>query len=320
FTQLAQQLGCTPVILEQVLSKLKGFDPTGVFAADLAECLALQLDEQGFLDGKMRILLEHLPLLAQHDLKKLVRLCEVEDDELAHMVAMVRGLNPRPAAAFEHVVAQTAIPDVLMKTLPKTVGGGWRVELNSDTLPRVLVNRDYYTQVSAHTKGKEDKEYLSAQLANASWLVKALDQRAQSILKVAAEIVEQQNGFFLYGIEFLKPLTLREVAEAVDLHESTVSRVTTGKFIGTPRGLLELKFFFTSSIEGADGQAISSESVKARIRALTDQEDPKKILSDDDLAALLNKEGMAVARRTVAKYREALGIPSSVLRRRMKKC
>lgn len=319
-TQLAQQLGCTADILERVLSKIKGFDPTGVFAADLAECLALQLEEQGLLDEKMRVLLGHLPLLAQHELKKLTRLCNTGDEDLSRMIAAIRGLNPRPSASFEHVVAQTAIPDVLMKALPKTVGGGWRVELNSDTLPRVLVNRDYYTQVSAQTKGKEDKEYLSAQLANASWLVKALDQRAQSILKVAAEIVEQQNGFFLYGIEFLKPLTLREVAESVDLHESTVSRVTTGKFIGTPRGLLELKFFFTSSIEGTDGQAVSSESVKARIRALTDAEDPKSILSDDDLASLLNKEGMAVARRTVAKYREALNIPSSVLRRRMKKC
>ncbi|HPQ51238.1 MAG TPA: RNA polymerase sigma-54 factor, partial [Alphaproteobacteria bacterium] len=191
--------------------------------------------------------------------------------------------------------------------------------LNSDTLPRVLVNRDYYTHVSSRTNDKQEKEYLSVQLANASWLVKALDQRAQSILKVASEIVERQDGFFLYGIEFLKPLTLREVAEVVDLHESTVSRVTTGKFIGTPRGLLELKFFFTSSIDGTDGGSISSESVKARIKALTDEENPAKVLSDEELVEILNKEGMNIARRTIAKYREALGIPSSVLRRRMKK-
>ncbi len=316
---LAQQFGCLPEALNRVLKKLKTFDPTGVFARDLSECLALQLEEQGLYNSPMRALMSNLPLLAQHDLKKLSKLCEVSEEELSRMAAVIRGLNPRPSAEFEHVVAQTAIPDVLMKALPKNIGGGWRVELNTDTLPRVLVNREYYTQVASKTKDKTEKEYLSHQLANASWLVKALDQRAQSILKVAAEIVERQDGFFLYGIEFLKPLTLRDVAEVVDLHESTVSRVTTGKFIGTPRGLLELKFFFTSSIEGADGQSISSETVKARIKILTDEEAPSKILSDDDLAALLNQEGMNVARRTVAKYREALNIPSSVLRRRMKK-
>lgn len=316
---LAQQLGCGRGILDSVLAKLKTFDPTGIFARDLPECLALQLDEVGELDEAMRQLLAHLDLLAQHDLKKLSKICGVESDEISSMVAKIRGLNPRPSAEFEHIVAQTAIPDVLMKALPKNIGGGYHVELNNDTLPRVLVNREYYTEVSLRTKDKQEKEYLSTQLANASWLVKALDQRAQSILKVAAEIVEQQNGFFLYGIEFLKPLTLREVAEAVDLHESTVSRVTTGKFIGTPRGLFELKFFFTSSIEGSDGGLISSESVKARIKTLTDEESAENILSDDDLADLLNKEGMNVARRTVAKYREALGITSSVVRRRMKK-
>jgi RNA polymerase sigma-54 factor len=206
-----------------------------------------------------------------------------------------------------------------MRALPKNIGGGWRVELNSDTLPRVLVNQNYYTEVSARTKDKGEREYLSTQLNNASWLVKALDQRAQTILKVASEIIERQDGFFLYGIEFLKPLTLREIAEAIDMHESTVSRVTTGKFIGTPRGLFELKFFFTSSIGGADGSSISSQSVKARIKALTDAETTENILSDDDLVDILTKEGMNVARRTVAKYREALGIQSSVQRRRIKK-
>ncbi|HNQ91556.1 MAG TPA: RNA polymerase factor sigma-54 [Alphaproteobacteria bacterium] len=316
---LAQQFGCSADVLGRVLEKLKTFDPTGVFAKDLAECLSLQLEEQGKLSHTMKALIDHLPLLAQHDLKKLAKLCGVGEAEIGQMAAEIRTLNPKPSAPFEHVVAQTAIPDVLMKALPKTVGGGWRVELNSDTLPRVLVNQSYYTEVAGRTKDKGEKEYLSTQLANASWLVRALDQRAQTILKVASEIVERQDGFFLYGIEFLKPLTLREIAEAIDMHESTVSRVTTAKFIGTPRGLLELKFFFTSSIEGADGSSVSSESVKARIKALTDEESSDAILSDDDLADLLNKEGMAVARRTVAKYREALGIPSSVLRRRKKK-
>ncbi len=317
--ELAQQLGCSIATLEPILKHLKRFDPTGVFARDLAECLALQLDEQGALDEPMRVLLDNLPLLAQHDTKKLAKLCGVQDIDIADMTALIRTLNPRPSADFEHVVAQTAIPDVLMKALPKNMGGGWRVELNADTLPRMLVNQQYYTEVSERTKDKGEREYLTTQLSNASWLVKALDQRAQTILKVASEIVEHQDGFFLYGIEFLKPLTLREVAEAIDMHESTVSRVTTGKYIGTPRGLFELKFFFTSSIEGTDGQSISSESVKARIKALTDAETVEAVLSDDDLADLLVKEGMDVARRTVAKYREALGIPSSVQRRRIKR-
>lgn len=316
---LATQIGCSETTIESVLLRLKKFDPTGVFAHDLAECLALQLEEQGELTESFKILLQNLPLLAQHDYKKLAKVCDVDEDELSEMTALLRTLNPRPSSRFDHVVAQTAIPDVLMKALPKNIGGGWRVELNTDTLPRVLVNQQYYTDVSARTKDKGEREYLTTQLNNASWLVKALEQRAMTILKVASEIVERQDGFFLYGIEFLKPLTLREIAEAIDMHESTVSRVTTGKFIGTPRGLFELKFFFSSSIEGADGTAISSQSVKARIKALTDAETLENILSDDDLVEALNKEGMNVARRTVAKYREALGIQSSVQRRRIKK-
>jgi RNA polymerase sigma-54 factor len=316
---LATQIGCSETTIESVLLRLKKFDPTGVFAHDLAECLALQLEEQGELTKSFKILLQNLPLLAQHDYKKLAKVCDVDEDELSEMTALLRTLNPRPSSRFDHVVAQTAIPDVLMKALPKNIGGGWRVELNTDTLPRVLVNQQYYTDVSARTKDKGEREYLTTQLNNASWLVRALEQRAMTILKVASEIVERQDGFFLYGIEFLKPLTLREIAEAIDMHESTVSRVTTGKFIGTPRGLFELKFFFSSSIEGADGTAISSQSVKARIKALTDAETLENILSDDDLVDALNKEGMNVARRTVAKYREALNIQSSVQRRRIKK-
>lgn len=316
---LAKQIGCSEETLTTVLRHLKRFDPTGVFAHDLAECLSLQLEEQGELTDAYKTLLQNLPLLAQHDYKKLAKLCHVSDEKIAAMTSHIRTLNPRPSSRFDHVVAQTAIPDVLMKALPKSVGGGWRVELNTDTLPRVLVNQQYYTEVSARTKDKGEREYLTTQLNNASWLVKALDQRAQTILKVASEIIERQDGFFLYGIEFLKPLTLREVAESIDMHESTVSRVTTGKYIGTPRGLFELKFFFSSGIEGADGTSISSQAVKARIKALTDAETVENVLSDDDLVEILTKEGMNVARRTVAKYREALGIPSSVQRRRIKK-
>ena len=318
-TALAAQLGCTQERLDTILGTLKSFDPPGVFAHDLAECLKLQLIDRGVLDAPMTGLINNLDLLAKHDTKKLSELCGVHETALPEMIAELRTLNPKPSAPFEHIVVQTAIPDVLMKALPKDVGGGWRVELNSDTLPRVLVNNQYYTDVVKHAKDKQEREYLSTQLANASWLVRALDQRAQTILKVASEIVEQQDGFFLYGVEFLKPMTLREIAEKIAMHESTVSRVTTGKFIGTPRGLFELKYFFTSTIEGTDGSSLSSEAVRAKIRNLIDQETLENILSDDDLVDLLRKDGVDIARRTIAKYREAMNIGSSVQRRRQKK-
>ncbi len=316
---LAAQLGCSRERIDALLDTLKGFDPAGVFARDLAECLSLQLEDRGTLDEPMRKLLANLDLVARHDMKKLAMLCGVHETVLPEMLAELRTLSPKPSAAFEHVIVQTAIPDVLMKALPKDIGGGWRVELNADTLPRVLVNNQYYTDVTARTKDKQEREYLTTQLNNATWLVRALDQRAQTILKVASQIVEEQDGFFLYGVEFLKPLTLREIAEAIGMHESTVSRVTTGKFIGTPRGLFELKYFFSSTIEGTDGSSLSSEAVRAKIRNLIDAETADNILSDDDLVTLLKKDGVDIARRTIAKYREAMNIGSSVQRRRQKK-
>jgi RNA polymerase sigma-54 factor len=285
----------------------------------LSECLALQLREKNRLDPAMRQLLAHLDLLAARDLKKLKSLCQVDDEDLKEMIAEVRALNPKPALAFDHFVSQTVVPDVFMKPLPKSRGGGFSVELNHDTLPRVLLNKTYYTEVSRTARDKQDKEYLSEQLNTASWLVKALDQRAQTILKVASEIIAQQEAFFNYGVEYLKPLVLKDVAAAIGMHESTVSRVTTGKYMGTPRGAFELKYFFTSGVGSTTGPAeFSSEAVKARIKTLIDAEKPDAILSDDDLVVALTKEGIDIARRTVAKYREALKIPSSVQRRRMK--
>lgn len=315
---LAERLGCSPERIDRLLAEMKQFDPTGIFARDLPDCLTLQLEEQGTLDEPMQKLLAHIDLLGQHDYARLADLCGVNDMYLKDMIAEIRRLNPKPAGEFDHLVVQTAIPDVLMKRLPKNLGGGWRVELNSDTLPRVLVNQTYYTEVAGHAKSKQDKAYLNEQLNNANWLVKALDQRAKTILKVAGEIIEQQEGFFLYGIEFLKPLTLKDIAEEIEMHESTVSRVTTGKYIGTPRGLFELKFFFSTAL-GSGNDTHSAESVKARIKTMIDAEDPDKILSDDKIVKTLTDDGIDIARRTIAKYREALNIPSSVQRRRIKK-
>lgn len=315
---IAERLGCSQERAERIIGRLKQFDPTGVFAGDLTECLALQLEERGLLDQPMRKMLEHLHLLAEHDFQALASICDVNETYLLDMIADIKGLNPKPAGNFDHLVVQTAVPDVLMRKLPKNLGGGWHVELNNDTLPRVLVNQDYYTQVSKTSK-KEDREYVTGQLHSANWLVKALDQRAQTILKVSAEIIEKQDAFFNYGIEFLQPLTLRDIAEEIDMHESTVSRVTTNKYIGTPRGLFELKFFFSTALVSSSGAAHSSEAIKARIKTLIDSEPHTKILSDDKIVDILKEEGIDIARRTVAKYREAMHIGSSVQRRKQKK-
>ena len=316
---LAAKLGTESARIESLLSTMKRFSPSGIFARDLKECLAIQLEDQGKLDTPMSILLDNLALLAGHDMNALAKKCDVNGMYLMDMIGDIKSLNPKPASDFDHLVVQTAIPDVLMKKLPKNLGGGWRVELNTDTLPRVLVNNEYYTQVAGAAKDKKDREYITTQLNNANWLVKSLDQRAQTILKVASEIVEQQDAFFTFGIEFLRPLTLKDIAEVIGMHESTVSRVTTNKYIGTPRGIFELKYFFSTALVSADGTAHSAESIKARIKTLIDAEKSDDILSDDTIVELLQKENIDLARRTVAKYREMLNIPSSVQRRKQKR-
>lgn len=316
---LAVKLGADEARIENLLSTMKKFSPSGVFAHDLKDCLTIQLDEQGKLDKPMSILLDNLHLLAGHDMDALAKKCDVNGLYLMDMIGDIKSLNPKPASNFDHMVVQTAIPDVLMKKLPKNLGGGWRVELNTETLPRVLVNNEYYTQVSNSTKDKKDREYITTQLNNANWLVKSLDQRAQTILKVASEIVEQQDAFFNFGIEFLRPLTLKDIAEVISMHESTVSRVTTNKYIGTPRGIFELKYFFSTALVSADGTAHSSESIKARIKTMIDAEKKDDVLSDDAIVEALQKDGIDIARRTVAKYRDMLNIPSSVQRRKQKR-
>ena len=318
-TELTEQFSCSVERIGRLLDVLKQFDPTGLFARDLEECLKLQLIEQNKFDAPMKILLENLKLLAEHDHKALAKKCDVNETYLQDMIEDIRSLNPKPAGDFDHIVVQTAIPDVLMKRLPKNLGGGWRVELNNDTLPKVLVNNKYYKEVSKTATQKKDKEYLTNQLSSANWLVRSLDQRAQTVLKVASEIVEQQDAFFNYGIEFLKPLILKDISIEIDMHESTVSRVTNNKYIGTPRGIFELKYFFSTALISKDGTSHSAESIRARVQTLTDEEDPKSVLSDDKIVEILKSEGIDIARRTVAKYRESLHIPSSVQRRKQKK-
>jgi RNA polymerase sigma-54 factor len=314
--QIAEQLGAPPERVEAVVKRLQRFDPPGVFARTLSECLALQLADRNRLDPAMQALLDHLDLLARRDIAALIRICGVDQDDLSEMIAEIRALDPKPGLRLGQEVAQPVTPDILMRP---QAGGGWIVELNAETLPRVLVNQRYYTRISGAARDKTEREYITDCFASANWLVKSLHQRATTILKVATEIVRQQDAFFAHGVQYLKPLILRDIAEAIGMHESTVSRVTSNKFIATPRGLFELKYFFTASIPGADGGAAhSAEAVRFRIKALIDAEAPEAVLSDDRIVEILREDGIDIARRTVAKYREALRIPSSVQRRRAK--
>ncbi|MEC9152158.1 MAG: RNA polymerase factor sigma-54 [Pseudomonadota bacterium] len=315
-TTISSALNCDFSRIESLLETIQNFDPPGVFARDLRECLALQLREKNRLDPAMEALLENLELLAKHDVKNLLKACQVDTDDLTDMVNEIRALNPKPALNFNHEITQAIIPDILMK--PKQ-DGGWTVELNPDTLPHILVNKTYYAEVSRDAQTKEEKEYLAERFQSASWLVKTLDQRANTILKVASELVRQQHSFFIHGVEHLRPLVLRNIAAVIKMHESTISRVTTNKYMATPRGLFELKYFFTTAIASAYGDKVhSAESVRHRIKVLIDNETPDSVFSDDQIVERLRDSGIDIARRTVAKYRETLNIPSSVQRKRMK--
>ena len=307
--------------VESALDCVQSLDPTGVGARSLSECLALQAKEADRYDPCMQVLIDNLELVAKGAFAHIRRICDVDEEDLVEMLAELRSYDPKPGLAFGGGTSAAVVPDVLIAASGKGDDGqgGWDIRLNRDTLPRLVVNREYYLELREGSTGKEAKGWLSEKLADANWLIKALDQRAKTILKVSAEIVKQQDGFFRRGVSELKPLTLAKVAEAIEMHESTVSRVTSNKFLSCERGTFELKYFFSSGVGSADGEGASAEAVKARIKALTDAEDPKKVLSDDALVALLKAEGFDLARRTVAKYREAIGIGSSVQRRRAKK-
>ncbi len=313
---VADRLGADIALVERVLGIIQTLEPAGVGARELAECLAIQLRERDRYDPAMATLLAHLDLIAKRDFAALRRLCAVDEEDLADMVREIRALNPKPGASFGNAPVQAVIPDVVVRQGPD---GGWLVELNSATLPKVLVNQTYYATVAKQKKTDGDKAYLAEALQTANWLVKSLDQRARTILKVATEIVRQQDAFLAEGVQHLRPLNLKTIAEAIGMHESTVSRVTSNKYMATPRGIFELKYFFTASIANAEGgEAHSAEAVRFRIRKLIDDEPPAGILSDDTIVKILRDSGVDIARRTVAKYREAMRIPSSVQRRREK--
>jgi RNA polymerase sigma-54 factor len=312
----AEKLGASVAEVEHVLGILQTFDPPGVGARDLGECLAIQLKERDRYDPAMAALVAHLDLLAKRDFAALKRVTGVDEEDLHDMIGEIRRLNPKPGLAFGGGVVQPVVPDVFVRARPN---GEWNVELNSDTLPRVLINQNYYASVSKTAKSDKEKTFLAECLQTANWLTRSLDQRARTILKVATEIVRQQDSFLAHGVQHLRPLNLRIVADAIGMHESTVSRVTANKYMATPRGIFELKYFFSSSIAAADGgEAHSAEAVRDRIKRMIDGESADDILSDDTIVQKLKSDGVDIARRTVAKYREAMRIPSSVQRRREK--
>lgn len=313
---IAERLGCKIADVEETLAVLQQFDPPGVCARNLSECLALQLKDRNRFDPAMETLVANLEALADGRTAWLKRQCGVSDEDFADMMQELRALDPKPGLAFDSPHAEVVVPDVLISRRPD---GAWSVELNADVLPRVLVNARYYAEVRHASRSKHDRAYLSDCFSNASWLVKALDQRAKTILKVASELVRRQEGFFAHGVSHLRPLNLKQVADAIGMHESTVSRVTAGKYLACPRGTFELKYFFTAAIAAADGgESHSAETVRHRIRELIDREDSKAILSDDRIVELLLDADIDIARRTVAKYRDAMHIPSSIQRRRLK--
>jgi RNA polymerase sigma-54 factor len=315
--EIAARLGAPLPDAERVLRICQELAPAGIFARSLRECLGLQLAEQGRLDPAMQALLENLHHLAAGDRIALCNLCGVDRDDLDDMIAEIRALDPKPGLAFEHEPVRSLVPDVFVRLAPE---GSWTVELNDDALPRILVNRVYIAEVSSSARSETERRYLTECLQKASWLEKSLDQRAKTVLRVAAEIVRHQQGFLANGMGYLRPLNLRMVADTLGVHESTVSRAAANKTISTPRGVFDFRDFFSGSIpDSSGGEAHSAQAVKHRIRRLIGEESPDAILSDDALVAQLSREGIEIARRTVAKYRELMRIGSSVERRREKR-
>jgi RNA polymerase sigma-54 factor len=314
---IADRLGCEAALAEQVLAQMQRLDPPGILARNLSECLALQLQDKDRYDPAMRALVENLHLLAAMDIPQICEVCGVDREDADDMIAELKALNPKPGLAFDYDVAAPVVPDVFVT---EKADGGWNVELNSDNLPRILVNRQYYAEINEVARRKEDKAYISECMQSANWLIKSLDQRARTILSVSSELVRQQDAFLVNGVQDLRPLNLRAIAEVVGIHESTVSRVTSNKYMATPRGVFELKYFFTSAISSANGgDDHSSEAVRSQLRGLIDKETAAAVLSDDKMVEILRLSGVEIARRTVAKYRDAMGIPSSVQRRRSKR-
>jgi len=314
--EIARHLGLAEHGVLDVLARIQEFDPCGVGARDLAECLRLQLAEHGELCARNISLLTNLSLLAKYDFDALARICGCGREDVLNMIERLKKLNPAPGRQFDTSPTQLSMPDVI---LTQRDDGDFRVELNPDILPKALFDRDYYSLIQLRARDKTDRKFITDCMRNATWLVQNLDKRAHTILLVTTEIVAQQRDFFLHGANHLKPMCLKDIADAVGVHQSTVSRAISNKHLNSPRGLIALKFFFSKAIATSNGTFdLSSEVVRNRIKSLIEAEAPTAVLSDDAIVKTLDRAGVTIARRTVAKYRMMLRIPSSAMRKRMK--
>lgn len=314
--EMADLLSVEEAFIEALLIRIQSFDPVGVGARNLAECLRLQLSDRGELTPPMTALLDNIQLLAKHEIDRLARLCSVDQQTVMQMALSLKKLNPAPGRQFDTSPLLPALPDVLIKEINP---GEFSIELNPALTPRVLVDQHYYAEIRATSRDHATRSYISGCLRSATWLARQLDQRAQTVLKVTAEIVLRQRAFLMHGIDHLKPLELKDVASAVGVHESTVCRAIANKYVMTDRGQFELKYFFAGSLGGEGEEGIATETIRHRIQQMIATERSEDILSDDRIVANLTRDGITVARRTIAKYREMLNIPSSSVRRRQKR-
>ena len=313
-SKISKNLGVKENTVKNVIEKLRSFDPPGIFAKNLSQCLLIQLKERGQYSNKMELLLNNLTLLEKRNFSKISKICGVTESELSEMIGLIKTLNPKPGEIFINEITETVIPDILLR---KNKKNKWELKINEETLPQIFVNAGYAQELKKKINNEKEKSFVTQHLESANWLIKAIQQRSETLLKVASKIVQIQERFFDQGIEKLKPLTLREIAESIDIHESTVSRITSNKYIGTPRGNYQLKFFFSSAVKSLDlGNTFSSKSVQFKIKKLIENEKREKPLTDNDLVRLLKEKGIKIARRTITKYRKKLRILDSLKRKR----
>ena len=311
--EVANDLNVNVFVVKKILSKLKTLEPVGIFSQNLGECLKFQLIENKKYNQQFEILLENLNMLPSGKFKQVSKLCKVSEEKLFEMIRLLKTLNPKPAEQFNQESSYIDQPDVIIKKSPK----GWRIDLNGSTLPSVNLDERYIQEIDSYNLDDRGKNFALEKIGEARWLKKAVEQRNKTILKVTSEILKKQLGFFKHGFSHMKPMILKDISDAIGMHESTVSRVTNSKLILTEWGVMPLKNFFSASISGSENSELHAASaVRETIKTLISSEIAEKPLSDDKLAGILNKEGMDVARRTVAKYRDMLNIPSSSQRRR----
>ena len=302
--------------VDAVLKRIHRFDQVGVAAKDLRDCLLIQLSQfdktTPWLEEARLIISDHLDLLANHDFRTLMRVTRLKEDVLKEAVNLIQSLDPRPGQSIQTGEPEYVIPDVLVRKH----NGHWTVELNSDSIPRLQINQ-HYASMCNNARNDGDSQFIRSNLQDAKWLIKSLESRNDTLLRVSRCIVEQQQAFFEQGEEYMKPMVLADIAQAVEMHESTISRVTTQKYLHSPRGIFELKYFFSSHVNTEGGGEASSTAIRALVKKLIAAENPAKPLSDSKLTSLLSEQGIMVARRTVAKYRESLSIPPSNQRKQL---